>query len=86
MQLWYTYILQCVDDSLYTGITTDLERRLLEHNTSNKGAKYTKIRRPVKLKYWETFDNRSTAAQREYEIKQLSRKSKLNLINKRNKK
>lgn len=86
MKLWFTYILQCVDDSLYTGITTDLERRLLEHNTSNKGAKYTKIRRPVKLKYWETFDNRSTAAQREYEIKQLSRKSKLNLINKRNKK
>lgn len=86
MKLWYTYILQCVDDSLYTGITTDLERRLTEHNTSNKGAKYTKTRRPVKLKYWETFDNRSIAAQREYEIKQLSKKLKLNLIYKHNKK
>lgn len=82
MKLWYTYILQCVDDTLYTGITTDLERRLSEHNTSNRGAKYTKTRRPVTLKYWETFNSRSTASQREYEIKQLPRKSKLNLINK----
>lgn len=85
-KVWYTYILQCVDDSLYTGITTDLDRRLSEHNTSNKGAKYTRTRRPVILKYWETFDSRSTASQREYEIKQLSRKSKLNLINKHDEK
>ena len=86
MQLWYTYILQCVDDTLYTGITTDLERRLSEHNTSNRGAKYTKTRRPVTLKYWETFNSRSTTSQREYEIKQLPRKSKLNLINKHDEK
>lgn len=80
MKLWYTYILQCADDTLYTGITTDLERRLSEHNTSNKGAKYTKTRRPVTLKYWETFDNKSTASIREHQIKKLSRKSKLTLI------
>jgi putative endonuclease len=85
-KVWYTYILQCVDGSLYTGITTDLERRLSEHNTSNKGAKYTKTRRPVILKYWETFDSRSTASQREYEIKRLTRKSKLKLIHKHDEK
>lgn len=75
----YTYILECKDQTLYTGYTTDLERRLKVHN-DGKGAKYTKIRRPVKLVYHEEFDNKSEALKREYALKQLSRKQKLLLI------
>jgi len=77
---YYVYILQCSDNSLYTGITTDLERRVFEHNNSEKGAKYTKIRRPVILVYNEKCENRSIASKREYEIKKLSRTKKLNII------
>ncbi|GGI04113.1 MULTISPECIES: GIY-YIG nuclease family protein [Mammaliicoccus] len=79
MDKHYTYILECKDHTLYTGYTTDLERRLKVHN-DGKGAKYTKIRRPVKLVYHETFDNKSEALKREYALKQLSRKQKLALI------
>jgi putative endonuclease len=67
---------RCADGTLYTGITTDVERRLTEHNHGKKSARYTKIRRPVKLVYSEPAANRSTAAQREYVIKQLSRDEK----------
>jgi len=74
------YILQCADDTLYTGIATDLNRRLTEHNSSEKGAKYTRSRRPVRLVYSETFPDRSSASRREYEIKKLSRAKKLQLI------
>ena len=74
-----TYILECKDQTLYTGYTTDLDRRLKVHN-EGKGAKYTKVRRPVKLVYHETFDNKSEALKREYALKQLSRKQKLALI------
>ena len=77
---WYVYVVKCSDNSLYTGITTDINRRVNEHNTSNKGAKYTRTRRPVELKYHEEFTDRSTASKREYAIKKLSRKQKLNLI------
>ncbi|MES9845114.1 MAG: GIY-YIG nuclease family protein [Candidatus Sedimenticola sp. PURPLELP] len=77
---WYVYILQCRDDSLYTGVTTDLERRVQEHNESPKGAKYTRARRPVELVYAEAWDSRSLACQRESEIKQLSRPEKISLI------
>jgi len=77
---WYVYVIRCSDNSLYTGITTDINRRVNEHNTSNKGAKYTKTRRPVELKYYEEFTDRSTASKREYAIKKLTRKQKLNLI------
>ena len=73
-------MLQCCDNSLYTGITTDLERRLFEHNNSDKGAKYTKIRRPVILVYNEKCENRSDASKREYEIKKLTRTEKLKMI------
>jgi len=83
MKEWYTYIVECSDKSLYTGITTDLERRVLEHNTSNKGSKYTKTRRPVELVYNETHTDRSTSSKRESEIKKLSRGDKLKMINKR---
>jgi len=76
---YYVYILQCSDNSLYTGITTDIERRVFEHNNSDKGAKYTKIRRPVILVYSEKCDNRSIASKREYEIKKLTRSEKLKI-------
>lgn len=80
---WYIYVLRCADDSLYTGVTTDVSRRVTEHNLCNrKGAKYTRARRPVSLAYSETFSDRSEASKREYEIKQLSKKSKEALIKK----
>ena len=80
MKEWYVYIVKCCDDSLYTGITVDVDRRILEHNTSNKGAKYTRSRRPVKLVHTETYDNRSTASKRESAIKKLNRSEKLILL------
>lgn len=78
---YYIYIVRCNDNTLYTGITTDVERRLLEHNESDKGAKYTRVRRPVTLVYTEALENRSLACKREYAIKQLKREEKLRLIN-----
>ena len=80
MSSYYIYILKCSDDTLYTGITTDIKRRIDEHNNSEKGAKYTKLRRPVTLAYSEESLNRSTASKREYEIKKMSRLKKLALI------
>jgi putative endonuclease len=79
---YFVYILECSDESLYTGITTNVIKRLDEHNDSCKGAKYTKARRPVKLVYEETSLNRSTASKREYAIKKLTRLKKLQLIQK----
>jgi len=79
--MYYVYVLQCADDTLYTGIAKDLKRRVKEHNESEKGAKYTRARRPVTLVYSEEFANRSTASKREYEIKKkMTRKQKLQLI------
>ncbi|WP_084629055.1 GIY-YIG nuclease family protein [Neptunomonas japonica] len=79
---WYIYILRCADGSLYTGITTDCDRRLKEHNESNTlGAKYTRPRRPVVLVWSEAVVSRSLASKREYQIKQYSRVKKLALIN-----
>ncbi len=78
---YYTYIVECSDGTLYTGVAKDLSKRVEEHNSSDKGAKYTKTRRPVVLKYSEKFENRSLACKREYEIKQLRREDKLRLIN-----
>ncbi|SJZ75790.1 GIY-YIG nuclease family protein [Selenihalanaerobacter shriftii] len=77
----YVYILSCSDGTLYTGYTTDLERRVDEHN-EGQGAKYTRGRRPVKLIYNEEYKTRSEAQKREYQIKQYKRKDKLALINK----
>lgn len=77
---YFVYILECSDSTLYTGIATDLKRRVDEHNNSDKGAKYTKIRRPLKLLYTEESENRSSASKREYEIKKLTREKKLELI------
>ncbi len=83
MSNWYVYIIRCSDESLYTGITRDIERRIDEHNNSDLlGSKYTSTRRPVKLVYQETLNSRSNAAKREYEIKNLSRIEKKALVNK----
>ena len=78
--MYYLYILQCADKSLYTGITVDLARRLKEHNQSKLGAKYTMARRPVKIVYSEKFRNRSLASKAEIRIKKLSREKKIELI------
>ena len=67
--MWYTYILNCCDDTFYTWVTTDLQRRIHEHNYTEKWAKYTKVRRPVTLIHYEEFENRSEACKRESEIK-----------------
>jgi len=77
---WYVYILKCADDTLYTGITTDVNRRLNEHNKGT-GAKYTKTRLPVVLMAVSEASDRSEASKEEYRIKQLTRKEKLILIN-----
>mgnify|MGYP001002628643 FL=1 len=79
--MWYLYILQCGDGSLYTGITTDVEKRLEAHR-SGKGAKYTRGRSPLELKYREACGTHSDALKRELEIKHLSREEKLALIGK----
>lgn len=75
----YVYILECADGTLYTGWTTDIQKRVQTHN-AGKGAKYTRSRRPVKLVYTETFESKSDALRREYQIKQLSRAQKLSLL------
>lgn len=78
---WYVYIVKCADDTLYTGITTDLTRRIEEHNHNNKlGSRYTKTRRPVVLVYSERHTNRSLASVRENEIKKMPRIKKEALI------
>ncbi len=75
----YVYIVECRDGTLYTGYTTDIQRRIEEHN-SGTGAKYTRGRYPVKLKHQESFSSRSQAQKREYQIKQLPRRKKEELI------
>ena len=81
----YVYILKCNDDSLYTGWTNNLERRIKAHSTG-KGAKYTKARLPIELVYFEEFEDKIEAMKREYAIKQLKRREKFILINNKIKK
>ena len=76
---WFVYILHCADDTLYTGITTDIDRRIAEHN-EGIGAKYTRGRGPVTLSHFETLPSKSDALKREAAIKKLSREEKLSLI------
>ena len=76
----YVYILKCKDDSLYTGWTNNLEKRVQAHK-SGKGAKYTRAKLPVELVYFEEFEDKIDAMKREYEIKKLPRIKKLELIN-----
>lgn len=79
--VWFVYILRCADDSLYTGISTDVERRLDEHNAGAPlGARYTRARRPVVLVYQESVSCRSDAQRREREIKSKNRAWKAALI------
>ena len=79
--MFFVYILRCSDNTLYTGWTTDLNRRLKCHN-SGKGAKYTRCRLPVKIVYFENLPDKSSALKRECEIKKLSRAKKLLLVEK----
>ena len=76
---WHVYIIECSDRSLYTGITNDLDRRITAHN-DGRGAKYTKSRRPVRLRYSEPAADRKNASQREYAIKSLRKAEKMRLI------
>ena len=77
---YHVYIVRCNDNSLYTGITTDLKRRLHEHNQTKKGAKYTRSRRPVSLVYSKIVENRSMAQKEEYRIKKLNKRKKEELV------
>ncbi|MBP6912508.1 MAG: GIY-YIG nuclease family protein [Candidatus Pacebacteria bacterium] len=79
--MFFAYILECSDGTLYAGSTNDLNKRLHEHNNSKNGAHYTKIRRPVVLKYSEKLETFSEARKRESELKKLKRGEKLKLIN-----
>ncbi len=77
---WYVYMVCCSDDSLYTGISNDLARRVAEHNFHKTGAKYTKARRPVRLVYYEQMSSRSEALKREHEIKKQPSSAKRALV------
>ena len=77
---WFVYVVRCADDTLYTGITTNTQRRMDEHNAGKPlGARYTRSRRPVTLAYVEDAPSRRVATQRERAIKKLDRRSKLEL-------
>ena len=78
--MWHMYVVECSDLTLYTGITTNVMRRIKEHNTSTRGAKYTRARRPVKLLYEKEYLDRSSASKAEYKFKKLNRKEKLKII------
>lgn len=77
--LWYVYILKCADNTLYTGITVDVKRRLVQHN-AGKGAKYTRSRTPVEVMYTEVAECRSSATKREMAIKKMTKTQKQQLI------
>lgn len=77
---WYTYFVRCNDNSLYAGITTDLDRRVKEHNGSKLGAKYTRNKQPVVLVYYSHSLSRTEASKKEAKLKKLSKKSKEQLV------
>ena len=79
MKPYYVYLVLCADSTFYTGISTDVERRVKEHNGTTKGAKYTRYRQPVSLAYQETWPNRSEAQKRENKLRSLSKKQKQDL-------
>lgn len=81
-KVYYTYIVRCRDGSFYTGYTTNLGKRLAEHNDGRSGAKYTRSRRPVELVYYESFGTRHEAMSREALVKQLSHRQKAEIIEK----
>ena len=78
---WFVYILLCADNTLYTGITTDIDKRIKQHNgVDRKGAKYTRHRQPVQLVFQEASDSRSDASKREHSIKSLKKRQKEHLV------
>jgi putative endonuclease len=77
---WFVYVLRCADGTLYTGVTTDVSRRVREHNAAKGGARYTRARQPVSLIHHEECETRSAALIREASIKKLSRAEKLRLV------
>lgn len=77
---WFVYFLRCNDNSLYTGITTDVNRRLHQHNHTKLGAKYTRAKRPVTLAFIETAPDKSTACKREYQLRTLSKIKKEQIV------
>lgn len=80
MKEWFVYIVECADGTYYTGITVNLDRRIHEHNKTNRGAKYVKSRRPCRLVYYSTWTGRSEASAEEYRIKKLTKKEKRHVI------
>ena len=77
---WFVYLLRCADDTLYCGVCTDVERRVAEHNSSPRGARYTRARRPVSLAWQQELESRSDACREEARIKRLSRAAKEQVI------
>lgn len=80
MNDWFVYMLRCADNSLYTGITTDVERRLIEHNAKKSVTKYTRVRQPVEVAYQENAGSRSDASKREAQLKKLKKHKKEALV------
>lgn len=78
---WFVYMIRSDDDSLYTGVTTDVARRFSEHSSGNRGARFFNGRRPVEVVYTEQGHSRSSACRREAEIKKMSRQRKIELLN-----
>ena len=76
MSDWFVYMLRCADNSLYTGVTTDVERRVVEHNARKSVTKYTRVRQPVSVAYFEKTASRSEACKREAQLKKLTKKQK----------
>jgi putative endonuclease len=79
-KIWYVYFLRCNDNSLYAGITTDVSRRLHQHNHTKLGAKYTRAKCPVTLAFIETASDKSTASKREYQLRKLTKTQKERLV------
>lgn len=77
---WFVYMLECADGTIYTGCTTDVDRRVREHNTSSRGARYTRSRRPVRLLISFPMNSRSAALREEIRVKRLPRAEKLRLV------
>jgi putative endonuclease len=80
MSDWFVYMLRCADNSLYTGVTTDVERRVVEHNAKKSVTKYTRVRQPVSVAYQEKAESRSEACKRESQLKKLTKKDKEALV------
>ena len=80
LHMWYLYVLLCADGTYYTGVTTEMDRRLAEHNGSVRGAKYTRTRRPVRLVYCRAYEDRSSAQKAEHAFKRYSHAQKKQIV------